>query len=389
MSYQGSDDQGSLHLSLDAGLFLALALLGIALMFVLKHFGAPQAWVTGSVVGLVVLYSVVMLVVKRLRLRLDQAGDNAYYLGLVFTLCSMASALWEIGQRVGGNAPSSASAAEAVIGDFGLALFTTLAGIVCRIVLHQMRRDPGDVEAQGRLELAQAATRMRFILNDVTSEFGQFLQQLKQKQEDHSKELAETHDLLRQHIVDSLQEAVVQSQQSLVTATTGVSGCIDALVGASERGATALSSAADRLEAIEAPPVRLSKRYTAMADNVESIAEQLARTSESLGQSVTNIQAAAVAVERVAHDAQGVAPHVARQLETHDHRFQERVEAMDASVAGLAEHVATLRAQVRAASGEAREAEDAVGVAQAAAARVLDGLADVVTHIDAKLTRAP
>src|SRR5688572_30690105 len=87
-------------LSLDAKAFLMAAAAGIILMSGLKLVHAPQLLITLLVACVVVIYSVAVVRLGRLHLRLDQAGDNAYYLGLVFTLASMAWALWEVGRQV-------------------------------------------------------------------------------------------------------------------------------------------------------------------------------------------------------------------------------------------------------------------------------------------------
>ena len=82
---------------LDVIAFVAAFLAGIIGYFILRYFAASQLLITIVLVGSMVLYVVGVWIVPRLRVRLDQAGDNAYYLGLLFTLGSMAFALYDFG----------------------------------------------------------------------------------------------------------------------------------------------------------------------------------------------------------------------------------------------------------------------------------------------------
>src|SRR5207249_5959019 len=52
-----------------------------------------QLIVSFAIVSVMVVYATLVTRLPGLRVRLDQAGDNAYYLGLLFTLISMAAAL--------------------------------------------------------------------------------------------------------------------------------------------------------------------------------------------------------------------------------------------------------------------------------------------------------
>jgi archaellum component FlaC len=385
MNRNKSDSGADVRFSLDAGVFLSFALAGVGAMAMMKWLALAQSTVTAVVVLLVIAYAVTVLAVKRLRLRLDQAGDNAYYLGLVFTLCSMGFALIEIGKRIGGEAQSDISAAEAVIGDFGLALASTLFGILCRIMLHQMRQDPGDVEATARLELAESATRMRFILDGVTSEFGQFLLMLRQKQENHASELATAHEQMRRQVSEGLQQALTESKSALDGSTQRISESLTAFAVATENGAHALVGATERLNAVEPPPVQLFKRYSTMAEKAQGVVEQFEQTSEQLAQVLGRITEASDIIQRVAIGSRDIAPRVAAELDAHHRRFDERARAIDAQVAGVVSTVTGLQDEIRSLKDEALTSFNAVKASEVAAVQVLDDLKRVVEQIDDKL----
>src|SRR5437773_12183974 len=82
----------------DHFLFIFAVLLGTAIILSLKGdlIFLPRADMLGIVLPVIVmiLYASAVTFVPRVRLRLDQAGDNLYYLGFTFTLCSLAITLY-------------------------------------------------------------------------------------------------------------------------------------------------------------------------------------------------------------------------------------------------------------------------------------------------------
>ncbi|MYJ74082.1 MAG: hypothetical protein F4089_02820, partial [Gammaproteobacteria bacterium] len=69
-----------------------------------------------------------------------QAGDDLYYLGLLFTLVSLSIALWQL--FVWNPGEELEARTHGLIGNFGIALFSTVAGIVGRILLQDRSREP-------------------------------------------------------------------------------------------------------------------------------------------------------------------------------------------------------------------------------------------------------
>lgn len=69
-----------------------------------------------------------------------QAGDDLYYLGLLFTLVSLSIALWQL--FVWNPGGELEARTHGLIGNFGIALLSTVAGIVGRILLQDRSKDP-------------------------------------------------------------------------------------------------------------------------------------------------------------------------------------------------------------------------------------------------------
>jgi hypothetical protein len=79
-----------LTVHLDHWVFILSAATGAAIIVVLKSglLQIPHADVLGIIapVTLMALYALMVTIIPRTQLRLDQAGDNLYYLGFTYTL---------------------------------------------------------------------------------------------------------------------------------------------------------------------------------------------------------------------------------------------------------------------------------------------------------------
>jgi predicted nucleic acid-binding Zn-ribbon protein len=134
--------------ALDRGILFLFLIGGSASIVALKLSPVPIEFRIGIPVGLIVAYALLTISRTRFRLRYDQAGDNCYYMGFIFTLVSLGIALYQIRQG-----SSAQEFGIGVVRDFGLALSTTIAGIICRVSLTQLREDPHDIEEATRREL--------------------------------------------------------------------------------------------------------------------------------------------------------------------------------------------------------------------------------------------
>lgn len=136
--------------AMDKGLLLAFILFGTFSIPVLKLSGAHVAARFGIPVAIILIYAGFTVFRTRFRLRYDQAGDNCYYMGFIFTLVSLGVALYQIQAQAGLQ-----TYVVEVIRDFGLALITTITGIIARVFLNQLREDPADFEESARNELLE------------------------------------------------------------------------------------------------------------------------------------------------------------------------------------------------------------------------------------------
>jgi hypothetical protein len=163
-------------------LFFAVVVVGSGYIIFSKLVGFGALAVT-SVPVLIMIGYALLLGTRLFRLRDDQSGDNLYYMGFLFTLTSLAVSLYQF---------SAAGSAEQIVQNFGIAIASTIAGIALRIFFNQMRRDPVEVEATARLELAEASRRVKRELESTILEFGYFRRMTQQSISDGLDEVKES-----------------------------------------------------------------------------------------------------------------------------------------------------------------------------------------------------
>jgi len=133
-----------------------------------------------AAVGIIILYCIYILKTKdRSGLSVDRASDNAYYLGLLFTLVSLSISLIKLATSFNSESTETYSTVLILLPDFGLALFSTIAGIMGRIFLQQFRNDPLDIETEAREELGNAIRELRSSIGTIVVNLNNLSEQTK------------------------------------------------------------------------------------------------------------------------------------------------------------------------------------------------------------------
>ncbi len=175
----------------DKGLFLIVALLGFAAILWLKthKFGSEATidlrsdQISLFAVALMLVYGLIAMQITQVRLRPDRLGDNFYYLGFIFTLASLSAALVQF---------SGGVKVDDLVASFGIALWTTITGIVGRVVFLQMRSELDDVEEAVRRDLATTASELKAQLGTTIREFEVFRTTLLQSMTETQQECIAT-----------------------------------------------------------------------------------------------------------------------------------------------------------------------------------------------------
>jgi hypothetical protein len=200
-------------------LFFGVVVVGVGYIVISKLNDFSAVAVTAVPVLVMIGYAV-LLAARPFRLRDDQSGDNLYYMGFLFTLTSLAVSLYQF---------SAAGSAEQIVQNFGIAIASTIAGITMRIFFNQMRRDPIEVEASARLELAEASRRVKRELESTIIEFGYFRRMTQQSVSDAVDEARESIGSAREKLAAEIEKFVLTQGQPFEDASRRSSETLDSM----------------------------------------------------------------------------------------------------------------------------------------------------------------
>jgi hypothetical protein len=287
-------------------LFFAVVVVGSTYIILskLNNFGAFA--VTAVPVLIMIAYALLLGGARLLRLRDDQSGDNLYYMGFLFTLTSLAVSLYQF---------SAIGSAEQIVQNFGIAIASTIAGIALRILFNQMRRDPIEVEAAARLELAEAARRVKRELEGTILEFSYFRRMTTQSVsdaldemregigaagkplEEASKKSAEALDDLNERMVRTLQsvsEQLIQEGELLSRSAASIVEAIDAAV-------TKLASLQAAQKSVDS---KLASVIEGLTGAVNSLGESADAQAKNIENNLKHTQTVLLAITELLHEIQ-------------------------------------------------------------------------------------
>lgn len=260
---------------------------------------------------IMVIYALAVTVTGRFRLQSGQAGDNCYYLGFLFTLVSLAFALYEYVDRID---DTSVVRDFGIVQDFGIALATTIVGLVLRVLLSQARIDPDDVGRIARTELVTAAQQMREQLDSVVVDFNSFRRSIEQSIVDMLREQKEANiqirdDTIGKHIqvvenwaqtIAGASSAYVDSIGTLKTSTEVVESAIQKFAASMERDTNRMEEQRNSIEQVNESISKLREQYSSLivmsevfgdqfiekfkkfSDTMETVSNLLEKDSETL-----------------------------------------------------------------------------------------------------------
>lgn len=147
-------------------------------------------WLIMVMVG----YAGLIISSRKYKLREDKAADNLYFLGFLFTVGALIISLIKFSRDSNPNAAVENNPLV-VVEDLGIALVTTLVGLLLRVFLSQLRRDPEEIEEEVRLSLTDAADR---VSTDIQA----------------TAEIVESASLLTKQVMEESNERLLQQQES-------------------------------------------------------------------------------------------------------------------------------------------------------------------------------
>lgn len=243
-----------------ARLFLVFFVAGSGYIVAAKYFDFHPAIVTLLPVGIMLLYAFAAKFTPRLKLRDDQTGDNCYYLGFLYTLTSLGMSLYQF------NAESTG---EDIVQNFGVAVASTIAGVALRVLFHQMRLDPEDVEAAARLELAEASRRVRRELDASVRDLATFRRATEQQISEGFVEINDSLEDITKRIAKTFEELAKRASKPIEDVSSSSSNTLTSLA---ETINSSLTEAAQSL----------SRENEKLAESTSQISQSLHETASQL-----------------------------------------------------------------------------------------------------------
>lgn len=270
--------QGNRGLFEDAGpsyrgmfAIIIAGLLGMAIIIGGKHWGWDQIYVTGGPIAIMLIYAFVLRL-PFLRLRDDQSGDNLYYLGFLYTLTSIASSLMQY--TAGGDA-------DVIVANFGIAVFTTITGLLLRVAFNQMRSDPADMERLTRLELAESARKMRAELDSATLELKQFHRSMLQSMDAGYTTIKDMTEETLKSLIANSEEFTKSSSERMTQRDTLLVDNTVKLNKAVQSAAKSLDKVATQLEQMQAPETLVKVDVGPAKEALEELTADLTKSHQN------------------------------------------------------------------------------------------------------------
>ena len=269
---------------IDSLLLIVAFLLGIGSSIMLKSSEFPVWLPALSSGGVIIAYVAITLTSLRARLDPSQIGDNAYYLGFVLTLASLAYTLYELGSK-----PEISELFGDVIAGFGIALSSTIVGVIVRVILLQYRVDLVAREREIRLQLNDAMRRFHVEVEDVVRGTKYLGSEIRQSLDEHHHQMADSYeqrieklagDLSTgyQQVLDGIIEQSKETNKGLVSSTrSSISGAEKAV-----------------LETLNTVSVQLQESNAAIHESTRSVVgifkRNLQETSEMMSEGMGNLR---------------------------------------------------------------------------------------------------
>ena len=273
----------------DKYMFSLVFITGAVGMVGLKIFQIPQLYVTIFPVFLMIAYAVSLARVQQRMLGENQSGDNLYYLGFLYTLVSLSYALYNFSSSY--EQSSGAASMDPIINSFGIALATTIVGLMLRIFFNQMRHDVVDVEIEARIELANAAARLRTELDQITLDMNHFGRATKQS-------IAESLQTVSKEASDAMSQSAAKFGDVAERLGVRIDDTLDSFaVNVKQLNTTscgmvnAIETLLQRVENIEAPSDLITTKIAPAMDAIKEAGEAINKRASGDGKVLARLTA--------------------------------------------------------------------------------------------------
>ncbi len=179
----------------------------------------------------IVAYAIAAYLSNRTKIEPETIGDNCYYLGFLFTLSSLSIALFQISGLDG-----EVESYRQLISGFGIALSSTIIGVLLRVIFLQGRHDLVARERESRLALNEATSQFRGVLSQSIAELKQFSIETAQVSKETLDAVTEVAKEARNEHRKSIEEETKKSLDTIGTKLTATNEIISSRVESSLDG---------------------------------------------------------------------------------------------------------------------------------------------------------
>lgn len=330
---------------LPKSLFMGFALGGALMIWVLKMLGLSQFITVAVPVSCIISYCVLAYKIDSFFLTEEKIGDNAYYLGFLYTLTSLSYALWMFSS--GNNAP------EYIIGSFGVALWSTIVGIAGRVFFSQLRNDPNDIERSARVRVAETASNLAAELHQATVAFNSYTRSLQQSVE-------EAYIDLNKKMEAQIYESCARINEVSNTVADGISkkydqldSTIELLVKSSNQAVNSFDKMGQNIDLstanIESAVTNLAKVVNQQAQDTQNVSlslngmlRDLAALSQKLGELNTNSSG----LDSLSKNVSSLSNQIHELLKSYSLGLATVTEEQKLLIAKMSEHANALEKQL-------------------------------------------
>lgn len=368
--------------------FYSCTALGILFIIVSKLLGIA-VWLTILVpIFVMVGYAVANLTLQGLRLHNEQAGDNLYYMGFLYTLTSLAVSLYLFTTNDGGQ-----SSIDQVVNNFGIAVSSTIVGIAARIGFNQSRRDPLNYELTVRAELGEMSKRVRAEMDNSALEFSSYRRASAQMLNEGFEEIARQAEKNGEAVRVAIESMSQSATASIATASGRIAASLEEIAGMlakfSEKGEKTLSDAA----------ASISKTVMSLEDRAKHLGDAIAATAARYEAARTPDEVFKIEVTAMTEDLRKLNAAYTTTSGEQLKKMTAHIEKLDAALEPLAEASRsapeiserlgrntqvgeTLNVELASVSKALSEAVAEQGLSRAATARSVEGMSDIIRAVE-------
>ena len=305
-------------------LFAVFAIVGALTIVAIEVGDFAKLYSMSVCLALLLAYAVGTYWIPSMRARADQIGDNVYYLGLLYTLMSLAAAIVRLS-----NDPN---ASDAILRNFGIALVTTIAGLMLRVIISQMRDDPADVERETRASLLTLSRDFRTELEQSARELRNFQIGLKQSVDEAVEStLARTTEAMEKTLAQHKRSvaALEVDENSFVEP---VQMALDKLNAAFERHANALDEQSARIKNALDGTEKLgtqAEKFDAASSDLSQAASDLRNSLGNVADLGAGVEAMTTAIAGLSEDAERARSSIVSLSETAEDRLNTTFDSLE------------------------------------------------------------